>query len=307
MWPPVPRVQLRGCPSENARTICQDEFREHGGAPYPPCRPCVWPFAFAFREYWETAAETVRSRRSKRAASRAARTLVPTKANAVRNVRGHGHATSRHDERNTAPGVRRGRVPYVNQPTAHGFTLVHGVADSGSATIRVRGRLEFLEAAALWSEATALLLSATAPRVDFDLSEVEAVDGAAMALLVHLRNRLRTKGIESEFVGAARRVQDIVHLYEGDLHSRPRRRRKPESTLAQIGRATIAVVVEAQLVFAFFGQMLVSAAGTLRAPRTGNWGDSGRRSSGSAPTRCPSWSSSTFSSDSSWLSRAPCN
>jgi phospholipid/cholesterol/gamma-HCH transport system permease protein len=163
------------------------------------------------------------------------------------------------------------RLPAEQSPPS--FSIDRGAEGGESGTVHVRGRLEFAEAAALWSEAKALVVSATTPRVDFDLSKVEAVDGGAMALLVHLRNRLRTNGIESEFVGASRRVQDIVHLYEGDLHLRPRRKRKAESALSQIGRATVAVLVETQLVFAFFGQMLLSAAGTLRAPRTGNWGD----------------------------------
>src|SRR5882672_2583296 len=51
----------------------------------------------------------------------------------------------------------------------------------------------------------------------------------------------------------------------------PATKAKAESALAQIGRATMSVFVEGQLVLAFFGQILVAAAATLRAPRTGNW------------------------------------
>ena len=115
--------------------------------------------------------------------------------------------------------------------------------------------------------------AAPAARIDFDLSEVTSVDGGAMALLVHVRNRLEAQGVKSEFVGASKQVQGIVHLYEGDVHLPPPKRRKPESALAQIGRGTVNVLVEAQLVFAFFGQMLVSAIATIRAPRTANWKD----------------------------------
>jgi phospholipid/cholesterol/gamma-HCH transport system permease protein len=94
-----------------------------------------------------------------------------------------------------------------------------------------------------------------------------------MALLVHVRNRLEAEGVRSEFVGASPQVQGIVHLYEGDVHLPPRKKRKPESALAQIGRGTVHVLAEAQLVFAFFGQMLVSALATIRAPRSANWKD----------------------------------
>ena len=116
-----------------------------------------------------------------------------------------------------------------------------------------------------------LLASASTQQVDFDLTDVEAIDGGSMALLVHLRNRLRARGAGSEFVGASPGVQEIVHLYEGDAHRRPLAKRRPEGVLAQVGRATWTVFAETQLVLAFLGQMLLSVAGTLRSPRTGNW------------------------------------
>ncbi|MDP9033405.1 MAG: MlaE family lipid ABC transporter permease subunit [Myxococcota bacterium] len=154
-----------------------------------------------------------------------------------------------------------------------GFSLDRGGGDPLSATVRVQGRLAFVEANALWQRAEELLVSVTTPRLDFDLSDVEAVDGGAMALLVHLRDRLRAAGVASEFIGATKSIQEIVHLYEGDLHLGPRKKRKPERTLAQIGRATIAVFMETQLVLAFFGQMVLAVGGTIRDPRTGNWKD----------------------------------
>jgi phospholipid/cholesterol/gamma-HCH transport system permease protein len=160
--------------------------------------------------------------------------------------------------------------------TSQGFTIELG-GQADPALVRVSGRLEFAEASALWEQTNALLLShavaGPVARIDFDLSGVTTVDGGAMALLVHVKNRLEAQGVKSEFVGASKAVQGIVHLYEGDVHIPPRRKRKAESALAQIGRATVHVLVEAQLVFAFFGQMLISAIATVRAPRTANWRD----------------------------------
>jgi phospholipid/cholesterol/gamma-HCH transport system permease protein len=158
----------------------------------------------------------------------------------------------------------------VNEPE---FSLDAGGA---AGVVRVRGRLEFSAAASLWDEATKLLVSRSAApgsRLDFDLSGVTIVDGGAMALLVHLRNRLEEQGVHSEFVGAGPHVQEIVHLYEGDVHLPPRKKRKAQSALAQIGEATVAIVREAKLVFAFFGQMLISAVRIARSPRTANWKD----------------------------------
>jgi len=160
--------------------------------------------------------------------------------------------------------------------TAPGFTIE--IDDPANVTravtiVRVKGRLEFSEAVAIWSEANKLLRSQASARVDFDLSEVTSVDGAAMALLVHVRHRLGDEGKASEFVGASPNVQDIVHLYEGDVHLPTRKKRKAESVLSQIGRATLEILGEAQRVFAFFGQMIISAIATVRAPRSANWKD----------------------------------
>jgi phospholipid/cholesterol/gamma-HCH transport system permease protein len=168
----------------------------------------------------------------------------------------------------------------------------------------VKGRLEFSEAVAIWSEANKLLRSQASARVDFDLSEVTSVDGAAMALLVHVRHRLGDEGKASEFVGASPNVQDIVHLYEGDVHLPTRKKRKAESVLSQIGRATLEILGEAQRVFAFFGQMIISAIATVRAPRSANWKD---LMPTMERTGARSWCSSTSSSGSSWRFRARCS
>jgi phospholipid/cholesterol/gamma-HCH transport system permease protein len=157
--------------------------------------------------------------------------------------------------------------------SAFAIEIDPGRATPGLAVVRIRGRLEFTEAAAIWSIANRILISQTGPRVDFDLSEVTSVDGGAMALLVAVRHRLRGEGKRSEFVGGAPAVKDIVHLYEGDVHVAPRKKRAPESALSQVGRATTEILGEAQLVFAFLGQMILSAVATVRAPRSANWKD----------------------------------
>jgi phospholipid/cholesterol/gamma-HCH transport system permease protein len=103
------------------------------------------------------------------------------------------------------------------------------------------------------------------------MSAVQRIDGGAMALLACLRAELHRRGVRSEFVAADAHVQQIIHLYGGDnavarLHSR-----RPLGTLDQLGRATLSILRELQLVLAFFGQLVVSGAGLLRRPRSANW------------------------------------
>ncbi len=169
-------------------------------------------------------------------------------------------------------------VNTVESPVGGGapsrFTLEIARGESGLAMFHVRGRLDFADAHAIWASATKLAASHQEPtELDFDMSQAESVDGGAMALLVHLRNRLEARGVRSEFVGARPAVQEIIHLYSGDIHVAPRKKRKPENILAQIGRNTLHFLSEGQLVLAFFGQLVVAAIGTIRHPRTGNWRD----------------------------------
>jgi phospholipid/cholesterol/gamma-HCH transport system permease protein len=151
------------------------------------------------------------------------------------------------------------------------FQLQRG--EGGAADdLELRGELTADSTAALWQELQAF---AEAPSrgeaLNFEVSGLQAVDGSSMALLVHVRALLQQRGVGCEFVGATPRLQKLIHLYGGDVRVDRRKRRRAERTLAQIGRSTLDVLYEAQLVLAFFGQLVVAGAGVLRAPRTANW------------------------------------
>ena len=155
-------------------------------------------------------------------------------------------------------------------PPAFAVEQVQTSADQGE--IRIRGSLRFAEAAPLWTELRRLETRASRGQtLNFEMSAVQRIDGCAMALLACLRTELQRRGVKSEFVAADAHVQRIIHLYGGDHAVARLKRRRPLSTLDQLGRATISILLEVQLVLAFFGQMVVSAAGVLRSPRSANW------------------------------------
>src|SRR5256885_14490121 len=103
------------------------------------------------------------------------------------------------------------------------------------------------------------------------MSAVERIDGGAMALLACLRAELQRRGVKSEFVAADAPVQRIIHLYGGDHAVARLKRRRPLSTLDQLGRATVSILPDAQLVLAFFRQLVDSAPGVLRSPPPATW------------------------------------
>ena len=152
------------------------------------------------------------------------------------------------------------------------FTITHVQTSADQGVLRLGGSLRLAEAGPLWAELRRLETSASKGQaLDFEMSAVERIDGGAMALLACLRAELQRRGVRSEFIAAGEQVQRLIHLYGGDNVVARLRRRRPIGTFDQVGRATLAILLEVRLVLAFFGQMVVSGAGLLRSPRSANW------------------------------------
>jgi phospholipid/cholesterol/gamma-HCH transport system permease protein len=148
----------------------------------------------------------------------------------------------------------------------------HFEAALDRATLRMRGDLDFGEAAELWSDLRPYVDAAKrGEAIDFEMSAVRRVDGGIMALLSHLRAELQQRGVRSEFVDADPAVQRIIHLYRGDVKVGRAKSRKARGTLDQLGGATWQIVQELRQVLAFVGQMVLSLGAVIRSPRTVNW------------------------------------
>jgi len=142
--------------------------------------------------------------------------------------------------------------------------------DSGESALAVHGDLSLRQGALLWSQ---LREQHPAPgsTLHIDLSDVHSADGSTIALLTAFRAELHEAGVKCEFVGVTPELQEIVRLYGGGSKPSRHRRRRPQGLLDQVGHATLAILLEGQLVIAFFGQMLLGALNAVRAPRTMNW------------------------------------
>ncbi len=138
--------------------------------------------------------------------------------------------------------------------------------------LRLAGDLRMAEAAAIWRELHRTTDGIRRGEIAIDLSEARTIDGAVMALLVALRTDLAARGVRTELVGTPEELRALVHLYEADAEPpRKRKRRKPESTVEQIGRTTLGIVLELKAVVSFFGEMVVALVGLVRQPRSGHW------------------------------------
>jgi phospholipid/cholesterol/gamma-HCH transport system permease protein len=136
--------------------------------------------------------------------------------------------------------------------------------------LALQGTLDLSHSKALWNTLHKHDQNG-ARKVEVDLSEVTAADGSAAAILTAYRAELRSRSIECELVGAQQQVSVVLRLYEINQKLGPRPRRKAQGQLDQMGAAAIAVAIEAQLVIAFFGQMLMGVINAIRAPRSVNW------------------------------------
>lgn len=147
-----------------------------------------------------------------------------------------------------------------------------GKTESGQPRIELEGALVVDETANAWAELNQKLRKVRRGQtLNFDMSNLDSVDGGTMALLVHLRAELKLRGVTSEFVGAQGSLQEVIHLYGGDAKPVRKKKRKPESTLAQIGRETSHFLQGVKDVLGFFGDMILAVFGLLKEPRTGNW------------------------------------
>ena len=147
--------------------------------------------------------------------------------------------------------------------------VTHG---EGEAELVLSGELLSRDAALFWSGLRTQIQAAGAVKLlNVDLSGVSAVDGGTMALLVQLVGEVHARGVAGEIRGANGPVAEILGLYKEPTKADLRAAPKAESTLAAIGRGTVAILGEVKEVLAFLGYLVLSVLGVFRHPGSMNW------------------------------------
>jgi phospholipid/cholesterol/gamma-HCH transport system permease protein len=153
------------------------------------------------------------------------------------------------------------------------FTWRTSALDDG-VRVDLGGRITIDEAPALWKRVSELLEGlGDNRRVLIDNSEVEVIDGACMALLVHLRSELKARRAQCEFTGGSPEVRRIVELYGGRRRPKVRRRRRAHNAVEQVGQVTVELIAELRSVLDFVGRLVSSIWHSLRHPSRINWRD----------------------------------
>ena len=141
-----------------------------------------------------------------------------------------------------------------------------------ASRIEMIGELRIADARSIW-RALRPHLTTSEPRLDLDLSQVTAIDGAVMSLLVETRTILADRGVSCEIVGATGPTAATVHLYRGD-EPKPPPLRLPTSddgVIASIGAATENIFGGLHRLMIFTGELVAAFATLIRRPSTASW------------------------------------
>jgi phospholipid/cholesterol/gamma-HCH transport system permease protein len=165
-----------------------------------------------------------------------------------------------------------GTVTPTSQDARHDATPSFSL-EGDAHGLRLAGTFHMEQGGVFWNALREHAARAEKGPFAVDLEGVEAIDGGAMALLVQVRAELLARGVQAELINGSEHVQELVHLYRGDEKPARRKKRKPEGTIAHLGRAAAEVLVELKLIVTFLGFMVWAFFGLVRNPKSGNWKD----------------------------------
>lgn len=130
-------------------------------------------------------------------------------------------------------------------------------AAEGEATVvHLSGKLDIDRAPVLWAKVNGLLDASLGPKLVLEVSELESMDSACVAILVHLQRHLE-KRTNVELRGANAELQKLYSLHVRKRRHR-RKGRKPRGALAQLGQATVNLWESFRDVCAFVGELCVT-------------------------------------------------
>jgi phospholipid/cholesterol/gamma-HCH transport system permease protein len=145
---------------------------------------------------------------------------------------------------------------------------------AGRARVRLLGSLSFDDAGYVWKALKDLKRQLPDARsLEIDLSGLHAIDGGSAALLLHVQDKLTSRGLPASFVEAAPNVSGVLDMYSDPQRGERRRRRRARGMFDQVGEGAQHLLRETQQVLAFIGQLLVSSVKVLRSPRSANWSE----------------------------------
>lgn len=130
----------------------------------------------------------------------------------------------------------------------------HASSAGDELIIKLTGKLGIERAPILWAKVNGALEGLTATKVVLDLNGLESMDGACVAIVVHLQRRFERKPTKLEVRGGNPELRKLFALHVRKRRLR-RTDRRPQGLLSQVGDATIAMGIGFRDVCAFIGEL----------------------------------------------------
>ncbi len=145
---------------------------------------------------------------------------------------------------------------------------------TGGVTLRFAGVMNHATVPDLWSQAEGVFRDASPGRVVIDVAATTYLDGAGMALILHLRCRAKSLGIPEELRGLSEGYQRLLARFDPEAFGslpkiHPVCRRIPD----QVGRTTIQLWNDLSRHVSFVGELVDAIVRALWHPRRLRWRD----------------------------------
>ena len=148
------------------------------------------------------------------------------------------------------------------------------LSGSHGSGLALSGRLDAPGTAAIWDDAIRLLGSSPCADAEVDLSGVDYLDGAGVALLLTLKQKAGERGGKLKLVNLSEQYQHLVDLtWEADLSLRVIKNKEKRGFTEQVGRATEEVLEGLREMVSFVGEATVMILASIRHPAQVRWKD----------------------------------
>jgi len=138
-------------------------------------------------------------------------------------------------------------------------------------TLGFEGRLDATNTGVAWRAADRLFREAPLSAVVVDVSELEYLDGAGVAFLMHLQLRQERAGLHFDIVGLTLEQARLLELYETGAMKEAARTPEPHSAVEEIGRHAAAFLSDLRAMTSFVGELTLALLEALRHPRRVRW------------------------------------
>jgi phospholipid/cholesterol/gamma-HCH transport system permease protein len=147
--------------------------------------------------------------------------------------------------------------------------------DDRGLKVALAGRVSLTEADSLLADLERLVKQHRPSRLTVDLGGASYMDSAGVLALFRLEDRLRDRGISTDFASPSEGIRGIMALIDREGLNRPpfHGESPPQGILESLGGASVRVGRDFVVVMSFFGECIAALIHLMTHPRDVRWED----------------------------------